>query len=453
MKTKLLVLIAFGVGNLLAAPSTDNFPPSDSAPGGLTPAQCPQFISFGFDDNGFYDGVNWIADSVCSRVNPAGNGNPATFDGKSVRAAFYLVGGYGNSADSVFEWEPDSALASWQRIYQMGNEVGNHTYDHNQDKLGSLDQAGWATEIHSCDSVLINMVGVPKNEIYGFRTPALNYTAGTIDAAYADNILYDCSHEEFRDFVCTATYDTMYPYTWPYTLDNGTTTGRNNSLGTAIGPHAGMWELPVEDFQLPAAWMSVTGLDYNIWCTTCNTGGKTAADFLTDLERTLSIHLKSNRSPMFIGMHSDWYSQYNTDANTHANVSWQDRRAAVIQFIDWALQQDPGIRIVRPIDIINWMKKPVALGATPIVSQTATPKIEKQLSANIIGNNIQIRAPFSGSEHIVLFSMSGQKISDLGNVNLLKGNNSIATPSNLAAGSYVLKMSGINNAVLRLPHE
>jgi peptidoglycan/xylan/chitin deacetylase (PgdA/CDA1 family) len=447
MKPKLSILFAISAFIIYAAPSNDNFPLSDKAPSNLTPAQCPQFLCFGFDDNAYYDGPNWIADELCTRKNPAGSGNAGTFDGTSLRFTFFMVGGYANANDSVFAYEPAQALAAWKRVYQLGNEVGNHTYTHNQDELGAATAARWTSEVKKCDSVLVNMVGVPKAQILGFRTPALQYQAATFDAIYADNILYDCSIEEYRDYYSNPT-DTPAPYHWPYTLDNGSW---SYSLGRAVGSYKGMWELPVQDFALPN-WQSVTGLDYNVWATNCNTGGKDAATFLQYLEATFTVHLHSNRSPMFVGMHSDWYSQYNNDANTHANVSWQARRAAVAQFIDWALAQDPGVRIVRMIDVIKWMRNPVALGAAPAVASVPAVRPSSPFSASFRGNCLTVSTVSAQSRRLALYNASGRCAYDLGKVSLMKGNNLLSVKQNLPAGSYVLKISGAIDAVLPIAH-
>jgi peptidoglycan/xylan/chitin deacetylase (PgdA/CDA1 family) len=451
LKATLVVFCIACAALIHAAPSSDNFPVSDNAPGGLTPAQCPQFICFGFDDNGFYDGVNWIADSLCKRTNPHGNGNPATYDGTPLRFSFFIVGSYGNAYDTLFEYEPDSDLAAWMRVYTMGNELGNHTYTHDQDALGAATTARWTWEVQKCDSVLVNMVGEPKSSINGFRTPALLYSTNTMDAVYADNKLYDCSVEEYRDYYSNPT-DTPAPYHWPYTLDNGTW---GYSLGRSLpgGTYKGMWEFPVQDFALPN-WQSVTGLDYNIWCTECNTGGKDTQTFLQYLEATLTVHLHSNRSPMLIGMHSDWYSQFNADANTHANpeATWQARRTAVIQFIDWALAQDPGVRIVPMIDVINWMRHPTALGAAVAASPAAAAKSAISFSASFRGSSLAIGSPSASDAHLWLYDARGRLVADLGRVSLAKGRNILSVKQDLPFGSYVLRVSGPLDAVLVLNH-
>ena len=46
---------------------TDNVPASQSPPCGLSPAQVPQFVSIGFDDNGQVGGMTWAVDMLENR--------------------------------------------------------------------------------------------------------------------------------------------------------------------------------------------------------------------------------------------------------------------------------------------------------------------------------------------------------------------------------------------------
>src|SRR5688572_9822364 len=50
-------------------------------PAGLSPSQVPQFVAITFDDNFGDDGMAWANTFFTSKVNPAGSGNGATFDG------------------------------------------------------------------------------------------------------------------------------------------------------------------------------------------------------------------------------------------------------------------------------------------------------------------------------------------------------------------------------------
>src|SRR5688500_16016746 len=63
---------------------------SANPPGGLTASQVPQFVSISFDDNYDANGMNWTKDVLFNgKVNPAGSGNAATFDGTAARTTYY----------------------------------------------------------------------------------------------------------------------------------------------------------------------------------------------------------------------------------------------------------------------------------------------------------------------------------------------------------------------------
>ena len=75
---------------------------SQSPPGFLEIAQVPQFIAFGFDDNGFSGldnsggtgGVKFIINLFASRYNPSGAGNRHTYDGAQIHFSMYCTTSY-----------------------------------------------------------------------------------------------------------------------------------------------------------------------------------------------------------------------------------------------------------------------------------------------------------------------------------------------------------------------
>jgi hypothetical protein len=127
------LVFAFVLGAAFLVRAADNVAPSVNPPGGLTVAQCPMFIAFGFDDNGYPDGINWAADFIETKKNPAGNGNPATFDGATVHASFFITTGF--CTDSLMagdgtHFKTTDVLTAWKRLYTDGNDVGDHTHTH-----------------------------------------------------------------------------------------------------------------------------------------------------------------------------------------------------------------------------------------------------------------------------------------------------------------------------------
>src|SRR5262249_22677099 len=146
---------------------------------------------------------------------------------------------------------------------------------------------------------------------------------------------------------------------WPYTLDNGESPRaylRNN--GTGI--HPGLWELPAHEFMPATGWSGVTGLDYNVFCI----AKMNPADALAILKSSLDLRFKddpvrgtqANRAPLFVGGHTDLYSDTREaeDPSLCANTV-QERRAVIEQFVDYALQYDPAVRVVPYAQVLRWM--------------------------------------------------------------------------------------------------
>ena len=92
----------------------------------------------------------------------------------------------------------------------------------------------------------------------------------------------------------------------------------------------------------------------------------TRKQFVDVMKANLDIRLKggtsaANRAPLLFGGHTDLYSRLNAEANTAAAASVNDRRAAVEEFIDYALSYDAAVRIVPYTEVLHWMQSPVGL--------------------------------------------------------------------------------------------
>ncbi len=327
-------------------PAFTKLAPSTSPPGGLALTNVPQFVAFGFDDDRYEDGMQWALDTIKAKQNPAGRGDHCTFDGTAARVSFFITSKVGLTSAAL--------KALHARAYQDGNEVANHTDTHADTLQANPDINVWLQEMAACNGYLTGL-GVPKNAIIGFRTPFLQYTSATFNAIAQESFLYDCSVEHFLS---------PTGEDWPYTLDNGRSTNsylRNDDTGK----HAGMWELPVHEFMPPTGWVGVTGLDWNIWCAR----KMTTTDALNLLKASLDIRFKgdmrgpANRAPLFVGGHTDLYSQNNPDAALCSNT-YLERRQVIEQFIDYALAYDPSVRIVPYGQIMRWMQSPRGLDGT-----------------------------------------------------------------------------------------
>jgi hypothetical protein len=238
--------------------------------------------------------------------------------------------------------------------------------------------AGWTTEIKGCNDYLAGgAVGVKRSDLWGFRTPFLQYNANTFMAVKALEFWYDCSIEEGHQVDQDGTN-----YLWPYTLDSG-------SPGNATHPNLtpittwpkGLWEMPAYRVIIPpdaeAAKYGVptglrakllarnptrvsikegkiTGLDYNLWYDFL----VTKPEFVAITEYTLDQHRKGNRAPMLLGMHSAIYAKADAEPLQQASVA--DRRAAVVEFLNYALKY-PDVRVVTTKAVLDWIRNPVPL--------------------------------------------------------------------------------------------
>ena len=330
-------------------PAGDHHPgPLDRPPGGLAVDNVPLFVSLGFDDNAYPDGMQWILDVMKSRVNPAGRGNPCTFDGAPARASFF-------NNSHVGEMTEPGIKDAHQRAYRDGHEAANHTDSHAETLQRNPDRALWVKELSTCTDYMVGL-GIPRADIVGFRTPFLQQSEQTFEAIVDQKFRYDCSIEHFYG---------PGGFVWPYTLDGGK--APMHTYQTApMGKYAGLWELPVYELMTTTTgYTSVTGFDYNIWISKRMTRAQAVDLFKASLQiRLAGGNSPANRAPLLIGAHTDLYSEKNTTANTQAAASVADRRAAIEEFLTWALTYHPAVRVVPYAEVLHWMQAPVGLDGT-----------------------------------------------------------------------------------------
>jgi peptidoglycan/xylan/chitin deacetylase (PgdA/CDA1 family) len=344
----------------------DNLPASMSPPCGLSASAAPMFVSIGFDDNGDAEGMTWALDMLKDR---------------DVHTSFYMTSVYGQSA---------AVVATWKRAYAEGHEIGNHTVSHLPSHGGhdyTADQ--WQAEIGPCSDFLSGSADVvPQAELYGFRTPYLEYDDALLATVHDGGFWYDCSIEEgYEDG-----QDGSNSY-WPYTLDNkspGHTVqvewmDPENPI-KEIEAHPGLWEMPVyavfvppdskcAEYGVPTgmrakmkqrqSWFdeesgSITGFDYNLWASV-GVGGfeMTKAEYLATMKYTFDQHYNGNHAPLLFGSHTAYYvDSWSTNAAGTPNAS--DRRAAVEEFLDY-VKGKQGARIESHKAILDWIRNPTPL--------------------------------------------------------------------------------------------
>jgi peptidoglycan/xylan/chitin deacetylase (PgdA/CDA1 family) len=370
-------------------------PFSQSPPGSLKMEQVPQFIIIGSDDNGFSGlessggtgGVKFLIDLFDSRHNPPGNGNRKTYDGARIHFSMYCATSYldGSQAEN-----PVLIKRAWREALLRGNEIGVHTHQHKHGILLSVKE--WASEIQACIDWLTKPfdpqeslsqpdttkgIGVAAADIFGFRTPYLEYNDNVFQAVFHQGFLYDCSIEEgFQDD------QDGRDFLWPYTLDEGSPGDKVSSLEhqrKPVSKYPGLWEIPAYAVIVPPDSQcalygikpglrkkmktvqeyfdeekgKITGFDWNLWIEFDMTG----VEFLATLKYTLDLRLKGNRCPMPFGIHSDIYS---SKFQNLPNTSVEERQWALREFIDYALSK-PEVRIVNAKELLDWMINPFPL--------------------------------------------------------------------------------------------
>lgn len=343
--------------------AADNLPASDQPPGGLAPAQVPQFVLLGFDDNPQTEPMAWFVDHVKALRNPAGRGAGVTFDGALVRAIFFSNGKY---------WNDRTLISIHHRAQTEGHEIANHTHNHFQG--GAFTVSKWRGEMAACLATFVE-TGISAAGVTGFRTPFLAYNAATFEALVHEKFIYDSSIEEGDQPGQDGTN-----FLWPYTLDAGSPgNAHDNPVGSPkrVGSHPGLWEIPIHVFMIPSdeecarhgvtpglrarigaalkvaygggdgePTEKISGLDWNVLeAAKCD-----GPEFLAILKHTLDLRLAGNRAPFMVGAHTALYP-----------ANKPDRRKAMEDFIAYALSK-PEVRFVTGKQLIEWLRAPQGLG-------------------------------------------------------------------------------------------
>lgn len=390
----------------------DNHPYSQLPPGNLDYFECPMFVCFGFDDNAYVEGMKWFADLVRDKVNPAGSNNPATYDGSPVRATFFITAGFGH--DDYFVTAggqtKEQVIQAWKAFYDEGHEIANHSWNHPHGSSLSVEE--WKQQVTTANDFLVANIGVPLNEIRGFRTPYLEYSANTMNAIKELGLMYDCSIEFGYNGWVPIEPDSGYwngmtdPKThmklfWPHTLDNGSPPGHSAVGNPTV---AGLWEVPMYTCLKQDNSGVVTGFDFNLWKLMDKN------EFAGTLKHNFDLRRQGNRNPLTINTHTDYYTQYNADANTEfTKATWEQRQDAIEEFLDYVLLF-PETRVVSFSDMLKWMKDPVALGPTGVTHKAPgvnRPEINVKM---VSGNIVMFTITSAGSYTFTLINLKGRTV-------------------------------------------
>lgn len=340
-----------------------------SPPNGLDSSKVPQFITLGFDDNKFADGVDWVRDTLLKgRVNHSGNGNKATYDGTPIAVDFNVIGNSDYAwSENPFEAPLPSSrpvTESWRRAYDGGLGVNNHTWTHNYN-LYDLDSTEWKNsgelppmklELGFCQKYLVNIMGMPVEHIFGFRTP---YLASSI----TDNTSFRLTKNLGVLYDCTLGNGMQgnNPAEWAYN-------GWPGMMNSGWGPYdavavKGLWQIPNATFQVSeGGQFSDKGFDSgkNGW-----PGGASAEEMFKQMKSAIDWSYNKNRAPIDLGLHSDYYSNkaQNTSGTAASKFTTKlaERQKALVMLLDYIENELPDARVVKKVDIIRWMRNPVLL--------------------------------------------------------------------------------------------
>jgi hypothetical protein len=346
-----------------------------SPPKNLAISNVPVFVTIGSDDNESTAGVNWLANLVNNTTNPSGlvKNNPYTLDGQKAKLTFLNTGANASKAG-----------AAWKAAHDAGNETGNHTQTHNPGGPGyDMSYGAWLNEIQTSNTAIVNQ-GIPRNELYGFRAPRLEYNDNVISVINDENFLYDTSIE---DGYATGLDGTNFH--WPYTLHAGspgavvkTTWDKAGGKAFEIASYPNVFELPVYPWIVPAddedglpydlrakikTSMSyfddvsgkITAFDYNLLALAKLNNPD---DIFAILKHTLDLRLKGNRAPMVVGAHSKNYS------NAAGPMA-----VALKRFVEYAATKQ-NVRIASHKQVIDWMQDPHGFDDAPfVVKSSVTP--------------------------------------------------------------------------------
>lgn len=355
-----------------------NTPSSSLPPLGLNPAQVPQFIFIGSDDN-YGQGMNPLMDLMAEFSNPVGNSIAGTYDGTPALMSFYSNSSYRNQ----------SFIQAHHRMLEEGHEFGIHTHTHDtldtyetsyqeiDNFYSSIAQPEYFWTSEGPDS----LDGFGPEVFTGFRAPFLYVEDSVFLALQQFGIEYDCSIQDGWG----PEYDGTN-FSWPYTLDNGASEGwkflfNEGYYEDLLRSYPDLWEIPIHPFVIPVDSYSMIELGYSLrdkvqasdFLSPIEVNNKIigldwdvlfeahldSAEVLAILKYNFDLRVDNNRAPINLGIHSPYYQ---LDTQGERNRGW------LREFLEYALEH-PATRIVTGQQVVDWMKSPVDLeGNEPVMS-------------------------------------------------------------------------------------
>lgn len=282
---------------------------SRQAPGSIPHDELPQFILVTFDD-----GINVFSESL---VQP-------------------VIGGLRNPDSSValvtyFVTKVNTTPAVARERYLEGHELANHTSTHTTGAETTIDE--WRRELSTTNQFLVNQVGIPSDQIAGFRAPYLATGEAMWRALQEYRFTYDASIPEtftVPRLVSTAPDS----FVWPHTLDHGAGLScLSNHCPEGALP--GVWTIPLW------MWYDSAGAAYGAMDPAVGTD----STFGALLEYNFAQRYNGNRCPLGLFLHA-------------GQLGLPGRREVLRAFLEEKLSR-PDVWMITMRGLVEWMRDPV----------------------------------------------------------------------------------------------
>eukprot|EP01083_Nonionella_stella_P090979 254296_1 len=283
---------------------------SFSPPGNLPVSETPQFVLITIDDY-MNDRNSRDVDEVLripGHTNPHGGPIPFTF--------------FVSSDASDYHWI--------QRRHAQGSEIGLHTMTHTTGVDTTAED--WRVELVHLRDALVQLSGIPRADLVGFRAPFLKINHACFKVlSEDDHIMYDASL--FFD---------VRPLAFPHKF---TSIGQDFCQSREFAecpviPHPNLWEVPVTHLLYYDNDLDETGR------VLFDPQGS-YAKLLRAFKQTFALHYATSHAPLELSFHGNWFAN-------------SDNRRALNDFISWATNQ-PDTWFVTCRQLVEWMQTPVSV--------------------------------------------------------------------------------------------
>lgn len=323
----------------------------------------------------------------------------------------------GQSGQVPVVWGREQGIInnSMKALKAAGHELGNHTLDHMEinvtsnkglpekymkfgsenyfgttgDHKGWMEKAGTKMSQMAWDSVLAraekSLKLIDCNENIGFRAPRLEINSNGLNALKERGYLYDCSYEEGSQPNFTAARSL-----WPYTSCNGSPSNAFSGDWGKPGTNypKGLWLMNTPHLEIPTTiidgvitnWKStkmgkddpsyvesikndrkVIAYDFN----TLVMMGMTKEHFVEMLKFNFDQRYNSNRAPLLLGLHCDYFSPMYDEETLLSDPLYddvlkfnnhQDRKDAMEEFLEYVTKKQ-NVKVVTMQELVQWMQE------------------------------------------------------------------------------------------------